>query len=117
MTKIRDPKIILKNGALIFLMLFIVAYIFFGAKDFIFGIKIKDVNIVEGQKIENNILNVTGNAKNAIELKLNNRVISIDQEGNFNETIALAPGYNVLKIDAKDNFGKTDSKNYKLMYE
>jgi hypothetical protein len=91
-------------------------YAFFRSKDLILGVKIKNVNIVDGAKVTNNILNVTGVAKNAVDLTLDGREISVDQQGNFNETIALLPGYNIVDIKARDKFGHTDERNYKLIY-
>lgn len=111
-----DAKKILKIASLSLLVLFIVVYSFFRSKDLIFGVKIKDVNIVDGTKVTDNILKITGNARNAILLTLDDRPISIDQKGNFNETIALLSGYNVIDIKAKDEFGNSDEKNYKLIY-
>ncbi|MES2416423.1 MAG: hypothetical protein V4504_01865 [Patescibacteria group bacterium] len=111
----QDAKKIIKISSLAFLFLFIILYAFFRSKDLIFGVHIKNVNIVDGVKLETNILTVTGNAKNAVLLSLNGREISIDQNGNWNETIVVLPGYNIVKINAKDKFGHTDEKNYKLM--
>jgi len=111
-----DAKKILKIASLSLLVLFIVVYSFFRSKDLIFGVKIKDVNIIDGTKVTDNILKITGNARNAILLTLDDRPISIDQKGNFNETIALLSGYNVIDIKAKDEFGNSDEKNYKLIY-
>ncbi len=111
-----DAKKILKIVALSIFLLFIIVYAFFRSKDLIFGVKIRDVNIVDGSKVTDNILKITGNAENAINLTLNDRTISIDQKGNFNETFILLPGYNVINIKAKDEFGNSDEKNYKLMY-
>ena len=68
-------------------------------------------------KVATSIEKIIGNAKNATNLTLNGREISVDQEGNFNETIALLPGYNIINITAKDKFGYVDKKNYKLIYE
>lgn len=111
-----DAKKILKISSLVFFLLFIAIFSFFKSKDLISGVKIRDVNITDGMKAENNILNITGNARNAVNLELNDRAISIDQKGNFNETIALYSGYNVITLRAKDEFGNSDEKNYKLMY-
>jgi|SRR3989344_5849562 len=94
----------------------IAVFAFFRSHDLIFGVKIRDVNITDGQRATNSILSVTGNAKNATKLTLNGREISIDQTGNFNETIALLLGYNVITINAEDKFGYSDEKNYKLIY-
>ncbi len=111
-----DVKKILKIASLTIFFLFIVIYGFSRSQDLIFGIKIKNVNIVEGAKVVNNIIEVAGNAENAINLTLNGREITIDEKGNFNETIALLPGYNIINITAKDKFGYVDQKNYKLIY-
>ncbi|OGI57598.1 hypothetical protein A3B85_00805 [Candidatus Nomurabacteria bacterium RIFCSPHIGHO2_02_FULL_37_13] len=112
----QDVKKILKIVTFFVFFLFIVIYAFFRSRDLILGVQIKNVNIVDGAKVTNSILRVTGNAKNAINLTLNGREISIDQEGNFNETIALLGGYNIINIKAKDKFGYSDEKNYKLIY-
>ncbi len=111
-----DAKKILKIVLISVFLLFIIIYSFFRSKDVIFGVKIKDVNIVDGTKVADNILKITGNAKNANILTLNDRPISIDQEGNFDETIILLSGYNIITIKAKDDFGNSDEKNYKLIY-
>jgi len=111
-----DAKKILKIGSLSALLLFIIVYTFFISKDVIFGVKIENVNIVDGTKVTDNIVKITGNAKNAINLTLNDRTISIDQKGNFDETIALLSGYNIINIRARDEFGNSDEKNYKLIY-
>ncbi|MES2023822.1 MAG: hypothetical protein V4439_04005 [Patescibacteria group bacterium] len=108
-------KIITVGGFSLFFVL-IIFYAFFTSENLIFGVKIKNVNIVDGAKVENNILEVKGTAKNAVELSLNGRDISVDQGGNFNETIILLSGYNIIDIKAKDKFGNVDEKNYKLIY-
>jgi len=75
------------------------------------------MDIVDGSTMTNNILNITGNAKNALDLTLDGREISIDQQGNFNETIVLLPGYDIITIKAEDKFGNIDEKDYKLIYQ
>ena len=112
----QDAKKIIKIVSISVLFLFIIIYAFFRSKDLLFGVQIKNVNIVDGSKATNNIMNITGVAKNATILTLNGREISVDQQGNFNETISLLSGYNVIDIKAQDKFGHSDEKNYKLMY-
>ena len=82
-------------------------------------IKNVDINgtpIQSGATITANTLEITGNAINAVDLKLDGREISIDQAGNFDETIALLSGYNIINIRAQDKFGNVDEKNYQLMH-
>ena len=111
-----NAKKILQISSLSVFFLLIIIYAFFGSHNLIFGVKIKNVNIIDGTKITTGVLEVTGNAKNAVNLTLNGREISIDQKGDFDETIALLIGYNVINIKAKDKFGYSDEKNYKIMY-
>jgi hypothetical protein len=106
-------------GFSIFFILVIV-YALFISKDLISGVKIKDVNInglpaQASSTYTESVIKVTGNARNAINLTLNGREISIDQSGNFSETIALLLGYNIINIKAQDKFGYVDEKNYKLI--
>ena len=111
-----DKKKVLKVIFFLVFFLFIIFYGFYRSKDLIFGVKIKNVNLTDGAKVAENVIKVTGNARNAINLTLDGREISVDQQGNFNETIALLSGYNIINIKAQDKFGYVDEKNYKLMY-
>lgn len=117
MSKDRIGKRILKTVLVVVFFLFIIIYGFFRSTDLIFGVKIKNVNIADGQKFDQSVIEVTGMAKNAIYLTLNGREISVDKAGNFKENIALSPGYNIITLEAKDKFGHTDKEDYKLIYE
>lgn len=109
-------KKIIKIGGLSIFFILILIYAFFISRDLIFGVQIRNVNLTDGATVTNSIIKLTGNAKNAIRLTLDGREISVDLQGNFNETIALLPGYNIINIKAKDKFGNVDEKNYKLMF-
>lgn len=116
-----DSKKTLNFALVAVFFLFIFIFAFYRSYDLIFGVRIKNVSMNEvkaesGKKFENNILEITGNAKNAVMLTLNGREISINNLGDFNETVALLPGYNVLNITARDKFGDIDQKNYQLIY-
>jgi hypothetical protein len=117
----QDVKKIVKIVGFCIFFLLIIIYAFFRSKDLIFGVKIKNVEangapLPTDATMTNSILDITGVAKNAVFLSLDDREISIDQMGDFNETIALLPGYNIISIKARDKFGKTDEKDYQLMY-
>jgi hypothetical protein len=112
-----NAKKILQIGGIAIFFILIITYAYFGAHDLIFGVKIQNVNLTDGKKVSEAVQEVTGNAKNAINLTLNGREITVDQQGNFNETIALLPGYNIISIVAVDKFGYSDEKVYKVMYQ
>ena len=108
-------KIIKIAGFSIFFIL-ILGYAFFVSRNLIFGVKIRNVNLTDGSRVTDSVISVTGNAKNAIHITLDGREISVDQQGNFSETIALLPGYNIINLRAKDKFGYIDEKNYKITH-
>ncbi len=112
----QDAKKILKISLVSLLFILIATFAFFNSRNLIFGVKIKNVNITDNMKVSDSILKITGIAKNAVKLTLNGREISIDQGGNFNETLVLLSGYNVVNIKAQDKFGHVDEKNYQLIY-
>ncbi len=115
MSNQRDVKKITKWILLSLLFVFIAIYAFFNARNLIFGVKIKNVVLAPLSEESANIIKIQGNAKNAKVLSLNGREISIDQAGNFDETIALLPGYNIITLKAEDKFGYKDEKDYQLM--
>ena len=112
-----NAKKIAKIACLSVFFILIVVYAFFRSHDLIFGVKIRNVNLIDGATVSESVMEVTGNAKNAIKLTLNGREISINQQGDFSETIALLEGYNIINIKAEDKFGYMDEKNYKLIYQ
>lgn len=63
------------------------------------------------------IVEVKGNAKNAIYISLNGREIYIDKDGSFTEPLSLLPGLSVVTLDAQDKFGKTFEKKFEVVYE
>jgi hypothetical protein len=111
----KDVKKIVKVSTLSFFFILMLGYAIFVSKDLLFGVKIRNVNLVDGATHVESAQKITGNAKNAVHLSLNGREISINQEGDFEETIALLSGYNVMSIRAEDKFGYVDEENYKLM--
>jgi len=115
-----DAKKILQIAVLSIFFLLIIIYAFFGSHNLIYGVQIKNVSInsLPAQteiKVVNSVIKITGNAKNAKNLILNGREISISEIGNFDETIALLPGYNIINIKAQDKFGYNDEKNYQII--
>ncbi len=111
----RDTKKIVKIILLGGLFIFIILYSLWSSKYLLFGVKIKNVEISILREDKPNTRKITGNAKNAKILVLNGREISIDQAGNFDETISLLLGYNIITLKAEDKFGYTDEKNYQLI--
>jgi hypothetical protein len=111
----QDAKKILRISLVSIFFVLILVFVFLNSRDLLFGVKIKNVNLRDNLKVTDSIFEITGSAKNAVKLSLNGREISVDQKGDFDETISFLPGYNVVNIKAQDKFGNVDEKNYKVM--
>lgn len=94
----------------------IIVYALLGSHSLIIGVKIKEVNLENGARVSSAVQEIKGNAKNASTLTLNGREISLDQNGDFSETVVLLSGYNIINITAEDKFGDSDEKNYQIIY-
>ena len=117
----QNTKTIVKVTGLSIFFLLIIVYAIFNSRAIIFGVKIKNIEIdgvaiQNGATITSNTIEITGVARNAVDLTLDGRDISVDQKGDFDETIALLPGYNIINLRAQDKFGNVDEKNYQLMH-
>ena len=60
---------------------------------------------------------ISGMALRVQDISLDGRSITIDDKGNFSETILLAPGYNIETISAHDQFGHMTEKRLELVYQ
>jgi hypothetical protein len=59
---------------------------------------------------------IAGRAERVQDITLDSRSITIDNKGNFSETILLMPGYNIETISAHDPFGHMAKKQLELVY-
>jgi hypothetical protein len=59
---------------------------------------------------------ITGQAMRVQDITLDGRSITIDDKGNFSETILLMPGYNIETLAAHDQFGHVTQKRLELVY-
>jgi len=101
------------RSSCIVLFLFIAIFSYAKANFILKGIRI-EVNLEKDNN--SSLVQINGNAKNAIHLILNGREIFIDKNGNFSETVGLLPGFSVITLNAEDKFGKSTEKKFDLVY-
>ncbi len=94
------------------LILIIGVFSYFKMDFLVKGVQIKARIVRQGDSA---LVQVVGNAKNAIHLKLNGREIFIDKKGNFSEAVYLLPGLSIISIKAIDKFGKKKVKKFEIL--
>lgn len=116
MSEIRNKNIKwwISIGSFVFLFTFIFVFAYAKMNFIVKGVKVlAEINRSSNEKI----VEVRGNAKNAVFLSLNGREIFIEKDGNFKEDISTLPGYGVITLVAKDKFGNVSEKKFEVIGE
>lgn len=103
------------SGAAIFLII-ISGYSLYQARNIITGPVIIVDKPANGSSTKEQLVQIVGIAKNINKITLNDRPISINEKGSFNEELLLSNGYNIIKLNGWDKFGKKDEQKIELIY-
>lgn len=95
-----------RRFVIILSVLFIICYGIFNARNLILGPSIEIWTPTAEAKTEEAVIVVKGQAKNIAAISLNERPISVDPDGIFQEKLFLSPGFNTIEVKATDRFKK-----------
>ncbi len=110
-------KKILWIVSLIILFVIIIGYGIWKGQDLIFGIKLEISGIQNNVTVKNSVLELSGIAYHAVSININGRTVSVEENGEWHDTISLLRGYNIISISAKDKFGREKSKIFTINYD
>jgi hypothetical protein len=99
---------VLRGLAILGLVLMVVGYVHFQARNFIQGPAISldgEYSPVQHERR----LTLHGNAENIVKLSLNGKEIHTDKEGVFTHELVLENGYTIMSLTAEDRFGRMTS--------
>jgi hypothetical protein len=113
----RDPKKILTYFLVGLIVVGIIGYSLFQARNLIRGPQLTLQYPRDGATLTEPLVTLKGVATNITFISLNNRQIFVDKNGEFIEQLLLSPGYNLWSIDVKDKFGRVVSKRIQLVYK
>jgi hypothetical protein len=113
----KDIASLLKVGSIIVLSIAILGYAYFRTRALVAGAKIELYGVTDGMTVTEPYLELSGRARNASELTIDDRAVETDQDGNFKEPLILLSGYNIITIKADDKFGKHLEKKYRVVLE
>ncbi len=96
-------------------IVFFTSYTYFQARNLIHGPSItlsEEFPVVQTERS----LNLNGNVRNVVVLRLNGREIHTDERGNFTETLVLQNGYTVMTLEAVDRYGRDTTLERTFIY-
>jgi hypothetical protein len=106
----------IKRFIVILLALVILGYGFFNARNIIMGPTLEIFSPAKDLETNHNPIEIIGQVKNATFVSLNEKPISIDTEGFFEEKLLLSSGFNTIQLRAKDRFKNEIVKSIKVYY-
>ncbi len=112
MTSVKNT---LKISSIIAIILFIGGYSFYESRNIRKGPVLEVFEPTDGSAIEKPLIEIKGATQNVSSISMNDRLITIDKDGVFNEKILLSPGYNIIKLSASDKFGRRTEKMLELV--
>lgn len=69
-----------------------------------------------GTEVETPVTHIKGRVKNIARISMNDRDISVDAQGEFEEKFVLSQGSNVIKLAGQDRFGRKKSVYVEVLY-
>ncbi len=110
-----NTKLLIKTSALLIIIVLVIGYSYYQARSFLTGPSITILSPQSGAALKDALVDINGRAENISHIALNDRPISIDEEGTFREKLLLSPGYNIMEITAEDRFGRGTTEILELV--
>ncbi len=108
----------IKRFVIILSVVMLVSYGLFNARNLLIGPTIEIFSPTKYTvETDNNVLTISGKTKNIAFISLNEKPISIDTEGVFQEKLLLSPGSNTIEIKGKDRFKQETKEIVKIYYK
>ena len=92
----------------------IVGYATWRSLSYARGPSIRVFQPLPGISLNTKTIEIIGRAERINSLTLNGNPISIDEQGNFKETVAVFAGVNIITLGATDQFGRARSETIEI---
>lgn len=96
--------------------LFLISYGVFNARNMLMGPIVEIFSPAKDMETSSGVITVKGRAKNITFISLNEKPISVDTEGLFENKLLLSPGSNIIEVKAKDRFKNEVVKTVRVYY-
>lgn len=94
----------------------IVGYALYESENLLRGPIITIEKPIDGTTSDTSVIDIKGQTKNIVRISLNDRNISVDESGAFQEKYALFSGRNIIKVSAEDRFGRRSESFVEILY-
>ncbi len=116
MTRYETKRYLLTGIAGIFVV-FLFSYGIYQARGLLSGPQLTITTPTSGSLLSASLATITGTAENSRRVSVNDRIIDIDESGNFSEELLMSYGYNIVTVKATDRFGRETEETLQLVYK
>ncbi|PCI30258.1 hypothetical protein COB55_00560 [Candidatus Wolfebacteria bacterium] len=106
----------IKVISILLLVLLVIGYVYYQSRNIINGPQLTITSPVNGSNTKQSLITISGIALNTSVIKVNDREVSISENGNFQEKLLLSPGYTIIEIEATDRFGRITTETREVVY-
>ena len=99
---------LLRIGLFVLVAVIVVGYATFRSLPYVRGPVINIFQPVNGSTISSTTVEIVGRAERVNAISINGNPISIDESGNFKETLVVFKGMNFITIVAQDQFKRVE---------
>jgi hypothetical protein len=93
----------------------IISYAIWRSSDYTRGPSINVFWPQDGREATSSTIQIIGQAKRINQISLNGKQISIDEDGNFKETIIIFSGLNWITLHVNDRFGRDLTQQIRIV--
>lgn len=115
MIEFRDLRKQLERAFVLTLLVLATGYGIFRAYPLISGPKIVITNLKDGSTVASTTFQVSGIVYRAKEITLQGKPITIDDHGDFTETLVADYPYTILVLVATDKYGVSETKTLRVI--
>lgn len=104
-----------RHSALLVLGLLFALYCLFQARFLILGPGVSITSHKDGTAVHEPQITLSGRARNAAWISLNDRQIFTDEKGFWNEKLILSDGLSIMTLRVRDRFGRESVSSVRLV--
>ncbi len=113
----RNPRTVIRIGAVVLLLSTIIGYAYLRSKEFLTGPQLTILEPKNGQTVASTSPEVLlkGKAENIAFLTVNGAQVFTDEYGDFGRKLLLPAGLAIITVEAQDKFGRSITREVSLI--
>jgi len=108
---------VLKIFVVVLIIAAFLGYLAWEINDILAAPKVFISQPVNNLKTTANTITVVGQTEAEVQLRINNEIVLLDEQGNFSQDVSLSPGLNNLQINAKKKHSRTNYLEWVVLRE